>query len=271
MLASCQPKMEVSNVDNVVAQAYGNALTVQQLSDRIPDHLSDADSVSRAKSIIQSWSMDQALAAQADRSLPEELKTFDEKIESYRQSLLIYAWEEQYIRTKLDTAVNDTEIESYYKENQQNFLLKGFIVRSRFAALADSVSQTNRIRRLFFSEDAEDVGKLEELLVKKNAAYFLQDETWMRMEELLEQVPLGVFNFESYLKKNEKVEFKKDERLYFLQIKDYRLKDDVSPLELERENIRALIVHQRRKTLLNDMRNSLYQQAVERGEIEMKL
>ena len=90
----------------------------------------------------------------------------------------------------------------------------------------------------------------------------------MFLKELQEQVPLEVFNAETFLKKNKTIEFEEGNNYYLLTITDFMLNGSVSPLSFEREKIRELILNQRKAELLNKMRDDLYSQALSKKEIE---
>ena len=76
-----------------------------------------------SKDFIEKWVRNQLLLNKAEINLTDEEKNVEQQIENYRSSLLIYAYEQSYLRQNLDTVVTDKEIEDYYKENQSNFIL----------------------------------------------------------------------------------------------------------------------------------------------------
>lgn len=73
----------------------------------------------------------------AAADLGTDQQEIEAKVETYRRSLLTYAYEEALVGQKLDTTVADAEVDRYYTENQKNFLLKDNIVRVRWFKLRE--------------------------------------------------------------------------------------------------------------------------------------
>jgi hypothetical protein len=247
----------------VVARAYDEELTWDEIRAVIPDNTMPEDSVLLAERFISEWLKEQVVLNYAENLLSDDQKNFDDQLDNYRRSLLTYAFENELIKQKMDTVVNQQEIANYYEEHIQNFSLKDYIVRARFSILDTLTPVTDDFRALMFSDNEEDLVSLESLCVELGASYFIHEDQWLYFDELREQVPVDVYDVESFLKKTKKVEFKKNDRLFFLKIADYKLKDGVSPLSLEENNIRNIILNQRKRTLLSKMRDDLYRDALE--------
>lgn len=266
LLAACSPpKQEPKSV----ARAYDMSLSWDELMSAIPDNVSSEDSIRIAQSYINNWLREKVVLRQAELNLTDESKDFTRQLEDYRKSLLIYAFESQLVEQKLDTSLSETEIEAYYRNNQDNFQLKDYIVQARFCILENEPPKLNRFKKLFYSEDSLDIPELEEYCVENGARYFLEESQWLYFDELLKQVPMQVFDRESFLKKNKNISFEKDNKLFFLILKDYKLKDSVSPLSLERDNIRSILLNKRKLELLSNMRNDLFNEAIRKKEIQI--
>ncbi|MCC6600852.1 MAG: hypothetical protein IT223_09290 [Crocinitomicaceae bacterium] len=90
----------------IVARVGTKELTWAQLKEVIPDNSSPGDSVQLAERYITDWVREQAVLIQAEENLAEEKKDFEGRIENYRKSLLIYTYEQEWVRQKLDTNVS---------------------------------------------------------------------------------------------------------------------------------------------------------------------
>ncbi len=79
------------------------------------DGKSPEDSISIVKSYIDNWVREELILAQAEYNLPVEVETeIDQDVSEYRASRVVYAYERELIREKLDTVISDAEIEKYY-------------------------------------------------------------------------------------------------------------------------------------------------------------
>jgi len=269
LLHACKPKAD-EPVD-FAARAHGEILTWQEVYDVIPDNASDQDSIYTAENYINNWVRQQAIVHHAQLNLSEEQKDFSRQLEDYRNSLLTFAFEEQYVRQRLDTAISEELIEEYYEQNQNNFLLKDYIVRVKFCILDKETPRMRKFEKLFYSDEHEDLTKLEQFCVEYKARYFLKEDMWIYFDDLLKQVPLDVVDTESFLKKNKQVEFERGNNLFYLNILEYKIKDSVSPLSFQRDRIENIIINQRKVALLNDLRDGIYREALNNKQIEINL
>lgn len=253
----------------LIAEIAGRQLTWKELTEVIPDNSTAEDSAALADHYIQDWITKQLIISKAEAGLPEELQSFEEMIENYRSSLLIYAFEQEWVRQKLDTIVSDQEIEAYYNENEKNFQLKDYILKVKFTALAADSKNISQVKKLFNSTKPEDLVKWEQLCVDIGASYFFNEEDWMMWDEFIKQAPLEVYDIEGFLKKKKTVEFEKDNNLYLISVVDYQLTGSKSPLSFERDKIRSMIINKRKLALLDTMRKDLYAKAQQDGEINL--
>jgi len=253
----------------LIAEIGDKKLTWKEISDVVPDNSTSEDSASLADHYINDWITKQLIITRAEENLPEELKSFEEMIENYRSSLLIYAFEQEWVRQKLDTVVSDQEIEQYYNENEKNFQLKDYILKVKFSAIAADSKQLAALKKVFNSSKPEDLVKWQQLCVEIGASSYFNEEEWLKWDEFIKQIPLEVYDIEGFLKKKNTIEFEKDNNLYLISITDYQLAGSKSPLSFERDKIRSMIINKRKLTLLETMRQDIYSKAQQDGEIKL--
>jgi hypothetical protein len=254
--------------DAIVAEVGEKVLTIQQLSEVIPDNTNAADSIQLAQRYIQDWIIEQLVIGKAEQSLPDEKQNFEVLIENYRKSLLTYAYEQEWVRQKLDTMVTEEEIEKYYGDNEKNFQLKDYILKVKFCAIAADSKNVSQLRKLFNSTKPEDMVKWMQMCVDIGASYYFDEDKWLLWDEFTKQVPIEVYDVESFLQKKKTLEFEKDNNLYLLTVTDYQLSGSRSPLSFEREKIRSMIINRRKMELLEQMRQDLYSKALQDNEIK---
>jgi hypothetical protein len=268
LLGACNQK---DNQSALVAKIGDRELRWDELSEMIPDNTSAEDSVKLAESYVENWLREQSVVALAEYSLEEDQAQMEELIEHYRQSLLTYRFEQQWVQQHLDTNVAESELEAYYAANEANFELKDYILKVKFCALNSDSKQLASLKKTFLSTKPEDFGKWQKLCVETGAASFFSEDNWMRWDELIQQIPLEVYDVEAFLRQNKWIEFSKDNNTYFLSILEYKLRGSVSPLSFERDKIKSLILNKRKIDLLVKMREDVYQQAVNDKKIEKYL
>lgn len=253
---------------NAAARAYDQYLSWEEVQAIVPDMASPEDSAVLAERYINDWLKEQVLLYTAEQRLPEEKQQFEKELEAHRKALLTFAYENLFVQQRLDTAVSSSEIEDFYEQNKSIFSLNDYIVKVKFAVLGQETPRIKQFRKLFDSNDPEDLVKLEQFCVNSGAAYYIDYESWMYFEDLLSRVPLEVYNIEAFLKQNQRIEFEKSGKIYFVKFIDYKLKDAVSPLPLVAGNIKSMILNRRKKELLATMRDDLFIAAYSSKNVE---
>lgn len=252
----------------IVAECYGNYLYESDLN-FVTQGVAARDSLARVNAYIDSWVRQRLLLHQAETNLSPEELDFSEQIEEYRNSLIVYAYETKLISQKLDTIVSDEEIEAYYEQNKESFVLRNTLVKVAYVVLNADCKLRNDFRMLLSDRDTLLLQKLDALAATNAVTSYLDVDQWIRLDDLTKTIPIEIFNVESFLKKNKFVSFDKDNFLYMARFEDFLLEESISPIEMERDNIKALILMRRKKDLIDRMNASLYENALREHALEV--
>lgn len=263
MLTACQ---QGSKKESVVARVGERYLTFEELKASIPNDLTAEDSTELASTLIQTWINRELMYSQARFNLREGSTDIEDRVEKYRQEMYIFAYEKEQVNQKLDTNFTNEEILAFYDENQEIFQLNDYILKVRYVKLKLNSPELDRIETWIQSEDEDDLEQLTEYC-HKYAVKYHNDTNWVYFNDLLRELPIDVYNKESFLRSDNIVRFKDPEHIYLLSIRDLQSKNTLSPLELERERIKSLILNKRKLELLSSIRRNLYKNAQSRGEI----
>lgn len=255
--------------DNVLARVYNDYLYEEELKDVVPSGVGVKDSLSIVKNYINNWVNQKLLLYKAEKNLLDEDLNFDQQLEDYRNSLIIFKYESKLISQSLDTVVTDSDIELYYNENIENFQLKNNIVKTYYARFEKEHPELRKVRNFFHSTRPEFRDSLEVYVEEGANLYFLNDETWILFDDLLRYVPITTYNNEAWLQNHRKIELSDDEFVYFANITDFKIKDGTSPMGFEKENIRQIIINKRKLFIINEMRDEVYQSALEKSNFEI--
>lgn len=245
----------------VVAECYGVKLYADELEGLVPASAGKIDSLTQVNAFVDSWIRRQLMVHQAEMNLAPEQLDFSKQIQDYRTSLVIYAYETQMVEQYLDTVVSQEEIAAYYEEHKENFQLRSTMVKVAYVILEEDCKQEKEFKQLLSDRDTVDLAHLDMLAAEHALSSFLDVDSWLRLEDLLNVVPIEIYNYESFFKKNRFVMFEKDDRVYMVRFEDYLLEKSVSPIEIEAEGIKNIILLKRQKELLARMRSDLYEQA----------
>lgn len=254
---------------SAVAKVNNKYLYTEDIKDVVPIDIVGNDSALIADNYIQTWIKENLILQKAELHLKENQKDFDKQLEDYRKSLLIYTYEKELIKRKLDTTVSIQEIESFYEANKHQFELKNDIVKVSYLKVLKTAPKVKKIRKIYKSEKEEDKEVLKELAHQYSEKFHLNDSLWILFDELKKEVPLDVNQTNGFLKNIKNIESEDSLSYYFVSIKDYRLEKDVAPLSFEMNNIKNIIINRRKLKLINKIKAELYQVAFLNKDIEI--
>jgi hypothetical protein len=268
ILFSCS-MFETEIADNAIARVEDKYLLQSDVIGIVPINTSKEDSMLLINNYIQGWVKDNLILNKAELNLKESQKDVKKQLEDYRRSLIVYSYEKELIEQRLDTNVSNDAIKEFYENSSQKFDLKNDIVKVRYLKVNKKAPQVKKVRKIYKSTKEADVEKLKELAHQYGEKFHLADEQWILFDEFKKEVPISVSDTKGYLKNIKNIEVEDSLSYYFVHIKDYKLKNDVSPLSFEKHNIKNIIINKRKLSLINKIRNDLYQEAFMSKDIEI--
>jgi hypothetical protein len=252
----------------VAAQIHDQKLYLQDVMDNTPGGLSLDDSSAFADAYINSWIKERLVLLKAKEILPDSMLNIEEQIEAYRRSLIVFQYERAYINSNLDTNVSEQEIIRYYNTHKDDFILNDYIIKVLYIKLYKSDNRIDKVAKHYKLQNDGDFEKLENILAGNAENFYYDPENWLFFDDLLKEVPLQDFNRQSFIQNKRKVSFEEGEFIYFLNILDFKLKDAYSPLSLEREKIRNIILNNRSNELRVKLREDLFNDAQKENSIK---
>jgi len=253
--------------DKVVVSAFGKNLLLDSLCSRIPDELSFEDSTLLSERIIEGWVRENVLLAQAEKNINEFSSDFESSIRSYRNALLVTQFEREFIASRVDTKVQDEEIEKFHSDYPELFQLKEHVLRAVFFEINTEEDMLDSARIWLTTADSSSIPKLEQWSIERGAHFALDVDYWWFLSDLLQTVPMQVYRIEDQLRDRRLIEFTDGDSRYLLRILEHRLKDLPSPISIARERIVDLIIQERRRSILENLRDELVSDAWANGEI----
>ncbi|MFO7614156.1 MAG: hypothetical protein R6W71_05895 [Bacteroidales bacterium] len=267
-LTGCSRFFQPEQDDPAVARANEKILRESELAQKIPDGLSERDSITLAQNYITKWIQQEILLQKAKEMLLASEQDFSSQLQEYKNSLLMFSLEQKLVSQYLDTLVLEEEIDTYYEENSSQFELKANIVKFDFIKVSNKSKQLRDFRKLLRSLDPDDINELESL-AEKDATDFWFSREWITLNYLLDEMPLAVDNQALWLRRTKFAEASDSLYTYLLRINDFRTTDSISPLEFEREKIRNIIINGRKLNLIEQKRQEFIEQAFQNNQIEI--
>ncbi len=268
VLNSCDTALS-SSKGTVLARVNNEYLYEEDIEGIVPDETPPRDSLMLVRNYVNNWVNTELMIRQAKKNLAVQQLDLESQLEAYRNSLIIYHYETELIRQNLDTLVFEEEIESYYREHLGDFELKENITKLYYVIIDREPELEETVLSINALADSLVLDSLEAFCKDYSRSYFLDTATWVRFDDLLDLIPLETYNQELFLKGNRNIRLDDEDYIYLLTFVDFRIKEDTSPLDFERDDIRTIIINKRKMDLVKKVRHDLYEKALQNGEFEI--
>jgi hypothetical protein len=263
-------KKSVSHKRVPVATAGGTVLYLDQIPQLFQHGTSGTDSTAIIHNYVNKWAKKELLFRKAEENLSPQLKEdIDRQLEETRSNLVIYQYQRQMMLERMDTLVSDTELENYYSANKESFLLSSDIVKALFIKLPVETPNISRIKVLARSNDQADLQLLETICYQFAEKFDDFNEEWVTLDRLSVELPREIDNEVNFLRRTTFYETSDSVDLYFITIRDYRLRSTLAPFEYVRDDIKRIIWNNRRIEFIQALENGIYNDALKENNFRI--
>ncbi|MGZ4055931.1 MAG: peptidyl-prolyl cis-trans isomerase [Bacteroidia bacterium] len=269
LMYSCNTKVDKDKNRVAIARANNEYLYMDEIKDIIPGGTPAKDSAELLKKYIENWIRESLVIQKAESNLSDEQKNVEKQLRDYRNSLITYAYEKELVKQKLDTTISDSEIEQYYNNNQSDFELKDNIIKVIYVKVNKKAPGIDKLKKWYKSDNLKDREQLASYCHQFAANFYLDDSSWLLFDDLLKEIPIQTYNKELFLQNNRFVEVSDSLNNYFVNIKGFKIRNSLSPLGFEKENIKNIILNKRKLELITKMKEEVYNDAANNKKIEI--
>ncbi len=236
----------------------------RDVSGLIPKGMTGQDSIDLIEQHIKGWIKKQLLIAEARKQFAFDEAELERRVLDYRYALMIHEFEKYNISRRLDTFISDEEINAYYKENIDNFELKQNIIRGTFIQINKDAPKLYRLRSLLRSGSERDKDELKSYAFSFGTKVHMDDSVWVNFEDVITGTPLvDIPNKTDFLRRNSLYEIPDENYIYFLKINEYKIQNEISPLEFVRDDIQKIILNKRKVKLAKELEDEIYKKAMD--------
>lgn len=268
LLCSCKGTQPVDDAD-VLVKVKDRTLRRSEIKQQIPRGLSSADSMLLAESLERKWVKDALVYDVALRNLEGEDKAeVDKLVEEYRHSLIRYRYQEQLIKERLSSEFQESDMLSYYEENQKKFVLDKALVKGLFLKIPVDAPGLVDVKGWYRSTSEASLEKIEKYSVQNASIYDYFYDKWVDFDEVMDNIPVHVSDPNAYLKANKFVEVADSSYCYLLNIKESLPVGSVAPYDYASPQIMEMLINQRKVDFLKTFEEELYNDAVRGGDVK---
>ncbi len=263
IISSCNRSVE----DNVVAQVNDDLLYFDEVIRDMP--ISILDTSAFINKYISKWIRNKVLLDQALINLDENSDDIKDKVTLYKNSLLIYEYQQRLINQNFDTSVFLNDILSYYNDNIREFKLNQDIFKGRFVIIEKNAPNIKQLLKMFKSNDNDDIDDLVSYCMLYALEYYVNDSSWNYFNTIKYKIPNDIIPNNIFLSKR-KYDIIEDEKyLYLLFLKDFKIKGSTSPFSLEKDKIKSLIINNNKIKYLDIVEKDLVNNGISLNKIKI--
>ncbi|MBL7933814.1 MAG: hypothetical protein JNL60_18060 [Bacteroidia bacterium] len=262
LFVSCKQKENPDeNKGTLIAKAGDENYSVEEFKQDYITTGTIKDSTYNSKKVIEKWATESLFYQEAIKRLNAEEISVDKQVEEYRRSLINYIYQSRLIEANLDTTVSREEIEDYYNNHRDNFILSENIVKVNYLKVPVTAQVLPKIKKLVWAVTEKDKQLLKDLCAQNAENFFMNDSTWLYLDDVKKEIPALRDQPDFNLSMGRVVEFSDDQYYYYLKVRDIKVKNGLSPINFEYQNIKRFIINNRKTQLISEYKKTLLEKA----------
>lgn len=231
--------------------------------------LNPDDTTSRTDFILN-WIDQQVYLAELKANYPDEFHTVELRSNQFAADLAKYELEEIILRQQLDTVVTEEQLLSYYNDHAEEFALPDYLVKGLYLKIPKEADfKTKNINRHYLLKNDKDIVQVDSYAKLYALNYYYNDSSWIYFSEFAKDLPVKKYNRDNIVLNRTKTYFSDDEYTYFLNVLDFKLKDEAPPMDFLRSEIKDIIIAKRLQELKDKREIKILEKLKNKHEISL--
>lgn len=228
-----------------------------------------SDSSEIVGAFIEDWVAGEVLLQAAEKDNNIDGETIDRKVEEFRRDLYTHQYLKARVEAEVDTVVSNEEIQDYYGAHKGDFQLNDYLVKVLYLKVPLDAPDIDKIGSAYKLQRENDQETIETFAKMYASNFYYDVDNWIYFDDILKEIPLQDTYKDRFILKRSKIRFEENGFYYFLNIIDYKLKNSISPLNFERNNIKTRILNMRMRDLREKIEHEIIQSAYNNGEVQI--
>ena len=263
LLSSCFS----NNEGRIIASVNEKDLMLEEVLEEMPIQIEDSSFF--VERYMNDWIRKQLMIYHAEINLSSAIQNYEKQIKEYRASLLIYAYQQELINQNFDTSISLKQVTDYYNQYKDEFKLSKNIFKGRFIVVDRSAPKLINLNKWYKSNKESSLEDLNDYCQQFAKEYYLEDDRWQYFSIFNQKLPEYIIEESYFLENTKGVVFEDDNLRYYVFIKDYLINGSISPLEMEQEKIKNVLLNKNKIEYLKQLEDELYQNGLALKKIKI--
>lgn len=268
LFSSCGLFSNKKNEDKskVVATAYGEDLLLEEIPGLSEPLISKQDSQTIIINYAKNWAAEKAILKKANDNLSLAKKDeISDRIKNYEASLAVFEYERQLIAQKMDTTISEKVLQDYYNQYIQQYKLENSIVKFSFVKNFET-TQLPTLKNLITKREKEK--ELKHYVVENMLDAYLENE-WKEFSFLRSRIPDSLISNAQLMQKGNLYVLNNENNSLLVWIKDIKSAGESAPFELVRNDIKNILLSQKKADYINKAKTEIFQNALKKNKVKI--
>ncbi len=252
-----------------LARVDRSVLYLSDVKNVIPDNFSAEDSLLFAEDYIRNWINYELLIKKAQDNLTMSQKDLVREIREYKNSLIIYRYQNELMKQKLDTSVTASSVSALYDSVKQDFILDKDLIRAIWVRIPLSVTNPERVKVFCNATSARSLEELNNYCQKNRGEYELFTTSWTDARQVFQKLPHQPKNLHRFLAGYTIWETRDTRYYYLVRILDYAAAGSPSPVEYISNNLKEMIINKRKSEFLEKNRKDIFTEGLKNNKFKI--
>lgn len=267
-ITSCRDLPDYLVSDNTIAKVGRKELKMNEIVEAMPTNVSGDDSVSFVKLYVDRWLVRQLKVEEADELFSGSEADIERMVEEYRHSLLMRKVDQYYVEQQMSADFTDKDIADYYNTHKADFILDRTLVKGRVLRFDASYRQSKKLlEQMREAATSQSAAKTLAEMCEKNGFELADNRSeWIGFADFLTYLPAAQSqDNEHLLDKTGIQQMDAGGMRYYFDFTSVCRKGNVAPLEVVSDNIRRILITQRRSEIIKAHEEQIVSEAMASG------
>lgn len=257
-----------ANNNTAVARVYNKYLYLEDLEALVGNNNSPEDSIDIINHYIDEWIRKQLLLQEAEQLLSDNQKDIEKQLNDYRESLLLFSFEQELLKQINDTTVSKEEVKAYIAANQNNFELRDNVLKIQYIVLDKQHARLDSVK-VWLSDSTQQVQQKLTEFCEANSSNYMLSPQWYTLQQLAEELPIDKSKPAKLLQKNKLHQTSDAVNKYFIKVLDFGQQGKTAPFDYKKKEVEKIILNKKKLEYVNKVKEQTYKQSINNNEVEV--